>query len=145
MRHKRSDPMQSHRARILRSALIVMGAILLLLGGVHLLLKYRVSRWKARMVAQGEKLTIADCVPPETLSADNAFSDLMRLSGQLSALQQVVNLRPPALRTAASDKGIPVQALTNWIAAGGQSRGSAGTVVSWEMLDKELAAATNLI
>ena len=132
--------MQRSRHKIL----IALGSLLVALVLFPVIEHYRgkraLERWKAEMVAKGEKFKIEKLIPPPPAPADNAFPDVLFASGRLRANPRLTGLKPPSLRFASPGKMIYSPGQTHWKGWDSAGSGTGDTNVTWEVLADEMAA-----
>jgi hypothetical protein len=104
--------------------------------------KWALERWKADMVAKGEKFKIEELIRPPA-PEDNAFPDVLFASGRLRANPQLAHLIPPSLRFAAPGKMIYTPGQTRWRGWYSTGSGTGDTNVTWEIFADEMAALTD--
>lgn len=133
------------RRRKLSLAFGIAGALLaLLLFGTHFFLKRKVSQWKTRLSADGERFEIKDCLPRRVDARDNSFGEVSRLTSQLVGRTRLHEIAPPSLLQIAPGNAMPVLPLTNWVIR--RSAGPKGTTNgTWSVVTAELAAVTNAL
>jgi hypothetical protein len=103
--------------------------------------KWALERWKAEMVAKGEKLKIEELIPPPPALADNAFPDVLFASFRLRATNpQHIGWMPPSLRFAAPGKLIYIPAQVHWKGTDYSGGKNKDTNVTWEVFADEMAA-----
>jgi hypothetical protein len=132
------------RRRKLSLAFGLAGALLaLLLVGTHFLLKRKVSQWKTRLSADGERFEIKDWLPRRVDARDNSFGEASRLTSQLVGRTRLYEIAPPSLLQIAPGNAMPVLPDPLLIRRSGGPKGT--TNGTWSVVTAELAAVTNAL
>ena len=97
--------------------LIVTGAfvalVVLFFVEEHFRGRWQLARYRKTLIAQGEKLSIAECLPAPVLEEDNAFFALRNASARQPG-RGLSDLAPPTFRFVAPGKVMPSLTLTQW-------------------------------
>src|SRR5256885_779750 len=103
-------------------------AVLLLFFVVeHVRGRWGLSRWKSRMAARGEPLTILAAMPPAGSTDEDGMPALMAASGRASYLE--AKLRPPAAMYIDPGKVVVITRMCQW-----PVNGRPKTNITWEVV-----------
>jgi len=100
-----------------KTSLIVTGAlvalVVLFFVEEHFRGSWQLARYQKALIAQGEKLSIAECLPAPVPEEDNAFFALRTASARQPG-RGLSDLAPPTFRFVAPGKVMPSLTLTQW-------------------------------
>ena len=100
-----------------KKSLIVTGALVALVAlffvEEHFRGRWQLARYRKALIAQGEKLSIPECVPAPVPEEDNAFFALRSASARQPG-RGISDLAPPTFRFVAPGKVMPSLTLTQW-------------------------------
>lgn len=96
--------------------------------------RWQLARYQKALVAQGEKLSIAECLPAPVMEEDNAFFALRNASARQPG-RGLSDLAPPTFRFAAPGKVMPSLTLTQWQHSSSTRRSPSN--ITWAVFEQQ--------
>lgn len=121
-----------------KKSLIVTGAlvalVVLFFAEEHFRGSWQLARYRKTLIAQGEKLSIAECLPAPVPEDDNAFFALRNASARQPG-RGLSDLAPPTFRFATPGKVMPSLTLTQWQHSSSSKRSPSN--ITWAVFEQQ--------
>ena len=126
--------MKTSRNRFLIGAGALVALVVLFFVEEHLRGRWQLARYQKALIAQGEKLSIAECLPAPVLEEDNAFFALRNASARQPG-RGLSDLAPPTIRFVAPGKVIAALTLIQWQHSSSTIRSPSN--VTWAVFEQQ--------
>src|SRR6185436_9416471 len=110
---KGRDMTRARKRALWVGVLLLFASPFLFLTFDHIRGKAALARYKKKLIAQGEKLTIFECQPPAGPPGENGFGEFMRAMALVESAS-ISDNAPPSLREMAPGKAWVVRDATEW-------------------------------
>ena len=121
-----------------KTSLVVTGAlvalVVLFFVEEHFRGRWQLARYQKALIAQGEKLSIVECLPAPVPEGDNAFFALRTASARQPG-RGLSDLAPPTFRFASPGKVLPSLTLTQWQHSSSTQRSPSN--ITWAVFEQQ--------